>query len=371
MARRTKTEPIEVLLVEDSPAQQQMLIALLTRGGFAVVGAVNDGKAALVATEQLRPDIIVMDIHLPGMNGYLTTQQIMRRCPTPIVLISSVHGDPAQRSVEALAAGALAVVGTPAGPLHADHARDRDALCTTVRLMADVPVVTRFAQRTEQPRSVHVDSSRSGTASTAPRQSVVQASPRLLAMAASTGGPQTLQRVLRDLGPDFPIPIVVVQHITAGFTTSMVEWLARVIPFQVCLAQHDAALLPKHVYLAPDGAHLIVQTRGHITLRSPSPDERYCPSADQLFASVATAYGAGAIGMILTGMGDDGAQGLRALRAAGSYTLAQDAASCVVAGMPMAAVRNGAVEQVEPLANLAAAVWERLTYDGRMLARRR
>jgi two-component system chemotaxis response regulator CheB len=364
MAPRPNSEPIRVLVVEDSPAQRELLVSLLKRGGFAVVGTAGNGQQAVTAAERLRPDIVLMDIHLPGLNGYAATQQIMRRRPTPIVLISSISGDPAQRTVEALAAGALAAIRTPSGPHHPDHIRDRDALCTLVRLMAGVPVVTRFAPRGEHPAGRQDDLRHSGAAAQAQLPSIAAAPPRILAVAASTGGPQTLQRVLRDLGPDFPLPVVVVQHITAGFAAPLAEWLMRVIPAQVCIAQQHEALLPGRIYLAPDGAHLTVDALGRAALKPPKAGERFCPSADQLFASVATVYGASAIGVILTGMGDDGAQGLRALRMAGGYTLAQDAASCVVPGMPVAAQEQGAVERVVPLADLAAAVWERLTGVG-------
>lgn len=359
MAHPIRTKPISVLVVEDSPAQQELLVALLTQGGFTVAGVVSNGKAAIATTESLHPDIVVMDIHLPSLNGYEATKQIMQRCPTPIVLISSIRSNLGQHSVEALAAGALAVVRTPAGPLHADHAHERDALCTTVRLMANVPVITRFAQRGALPQQSYPSA-----LPLVQQRSAAPATPQILAIAASTGGPQTLQRVLCELGANFPIPILVVQHIAAGFAEPMAEWLTRVIPLKACIARQHEALLPGSVYLAPDGAHLVVHTPAYAALRAPGPEDRYCPSADHLFASVAKAYGPGAIGVILTGMGDDGSQGLRALRAAGGYTLVQDEASCVVPGMPMAAVRNGAVERIELLANLASAVRERVAEPG-------
>lgn len=366
MPHPATTNSIEVLVAEGSLPLQQLLITLLTRGGFTVVGAVNSGRAALVAAERLRPDVIVMDV---ALSDAATTQQIMQRCPTPIVLVSSAAGDSGQGAVAAMAAGALAIVRMPGGLIHPDHARDRERLATTVRLMARVPVVTRFAPSANLSRSAPTPPAHPAKAQAAPHPPEPMVQPRILALAASTGGPQTLQRMLCDLGADFPLPIVIVQHITVGFAATMAEWLTRVVPFQARVAQARETVQAGRVYLAPDSAHLTLNSQGQVVLPTPSPGERYCPSADRLFASIASAYGACAIGVILTGMGDDGAEGLHALRAAGGFTLGQDAESCVVPGMPVAAAKRGAVEQARPLAHLASAVWERLATHRHTTAR--
>lgn len=357
MAHPSTTDPLEVLVAEGSLPLQQLLVALLTRSGFTVVAAVNSGRAALTAAERLRPDVIVMDV---ALSDSTTTQQIMQRCPTPIVLVSSAAGDPGLHAGAAMAAGAVAVVQMPGGPHHPDHARDHARLATMVRIMAHVPVVTRFAPSADLARSAPMPLARPAEAGAAPHSPKAPTQPRILAMAASTGGPQTLQRVLCDLGAGFPLPIVIVQHITVGFAATMAEWLTRVAPFQARIAQERESVQAGRVYVAPDSAHLTLNRQGQIILTAPSPGERYCPSADRLFASVASAYGPCAIGVILTGMGDDGAEGLHALRASGGFTLGQEAASCVVPGMPVAAAKRGAVEQAQPLAHLASAVWDRL-----------
>jgi two-component system chemotaxis response regulator CheB len=181
-------------------------------------------------------------------------------------------------------------------------------------------------------------------------------SPQLLAIAASTGGPSALQTILLGLGADFRLPTLVAQHIARGFVEGMVSWLGRTTPLPIHVAQLGAPLLPGHVYLAPDEQHLLAGADGVAYLQPSTASDRYCPSADLLFESVAGVYGSRAIGVILTGMGNDGARGLATLRAAGSTTLAQDETSCVVYGMPQAAVAAGAVVRIELLSGLAASI---------------
>ncbi len=183
----------------------------------------------------------------------------------------------------------------------------------------------------------------------------IRAQPQVLAIAASTGGPSAVQSILQQLGPEFSLPILVAQHIARGFARGMVDWLNRTTPLTIQLAEHEEPLLPGHVYLAPDGQHLLAGP-GIVLLLPGTSADRYCPSADRLFETVAAAYHNMAIGVVLTGMGDDGSRGFRMLHEAGSLTLAQDEASSVVYGMPRAAVAAGAVDRVEPLLNIAQAI---------------
>lgn len=339
-------QPIRILVVEDSPAQLALLVGLLRRSGcFEVVGTASDGRKAIAAAERLRPQVVAMDIHLPTMDGYEATRRIMERCPTPIVLISARESDAEQRTMQALAAGALAVVPKPGGAALAGDRAAEEQFLTTLRLMAGVRVVTRHARRPAL------------AAAPAPAPPhAASASPAILAIAASTGGPAALQRLLSGLGPGFPLPVLVVQHIASGFAGALADWLASVVPLPVEVAQAPQRFAPGTVYLAPDDRHLVVAGPGHLGLAPNSAEDRYCPSADRLFASAARVYGARAIGVILTGMGDDGAQGLASMRAAGALTLAQDEASSVVYGMPRAAVEAGAVVRSAPLAALPLAV---------------
>lgn len=340
--KHNSDQPIRVLLVEDSRAQRELLSGMLSAGGFQLAGVVASGAAAVEAAGRLRPDVIAMDIHMPGLDGYEATRQIMQRCPTPIVLISNSGGDTAQRSVAALSAGALAVVRKPGAPHHPDHSQERANLLTTLRLMAGVRVVTRFER--------HLPAPLPGPAAPA------GARPRVLALAASTGGPAAVQTVLQGLGADFGLPVLLVQHIARGFIEPLVQWLNSTVPLRVRIASQGELLLAGRVYVAPDDHHLLAGGGASAALRPAAPGDRFSPSADVLFESVAQVYGAQAVGVIMTGMGDDGARGLQRLRQAGAHTIGQDRDSCVVYGMPDVAGRLGAVVQVAPLDGIAAAV---------------
>lgn len=346
--RKDEQEPIRVLIVEDSRAQRELLIRLLEASGkFQIVGTAINGQQAVDEAQKLRPDIIAMDIHLPIVDGYEATRQIMQTCPTPIVMVSNSLGDEGRRSVEALAAGALAVLRKPGNITNDAYEFDRSNLLRTLKLMADVPVVTRFPPRTISPRTVD-------TKKLSPKA-------RMLAIAASTGGPAAIQTVLSGLGSNFPLPILLVQHIAQGFVEALVDWLNSILPLKVCVAHHEQHMEPGCVYLAPDNSHILTIGQGVIGLRAAMNFDRFCPSADILFDSVANVYGHQSIGIILTGMGDDGAQGLRSMHSRGSQTYAQDEASCVVYGMPQSAVALGAVKQVVPLDHMAQTV---LNYIG-------
>lgn len=337
--------PIRVLVVDDSPAQLALLVALLRAAGdFEVVGTAADGRAAVAATARLLPSVVAMDIHLPVFDGYEATRQIMQRCPTPIVMFSGSAGDDGVRSMEALAAGALAVVRKPGGLNLPAAAVERAQFVQMLRLMSGVRVVTRYARRDPVPLPARA------------LPAVAAGKPELLAVAASTGGPAALKTFLEGLGASFPLPILIVQHIARGFTPALHEWLASVVPQPLRFARPDERLIAGHAYLAPDDHHLLLNAPGLAGVAPTQPADRYTPSADQLFTSVARWCGGRAIGVIMTGMGDDGARGLGAMRAAGALTLGQDEATCVVFGMPRAANEAGAVVRLLPLSGLAGAV---------------
>jgi two-component system chemotaxis response regulator CheB len=356
MEKRAPGQPIRVLVVEDSRAQRELLVGILQANGMAVVGTASDGHTAISSTQRLRPNVIAMDIHMPGLDGYTATRRIMELCPTPIVLISSA-GVAEQSTIAALAAGALTVVRKPGGGSTPDDVVERMQFLKIMRLMADVLVVTRRPEPVVFQDVADLALSMPHTAADIhyPRAAAVGAPhPKILAIAASTGGPAAVQTILKSLGPSFPLPVLLAQHIARGFTTALADWLQSTTDMPVKIGQSTELLQPGHVYLAPDDLHLAVFARGYIANRPVHSADRYTPSADILFETVAAAYGSQAIGLILTGMGDDGARGLRTLRAAGARTLAQDAASCVVYGMPRAAVEAGAAERVVQLADLAA-----------------
>jgi two-component system chemotaxis response regulator CheB len=353
MPKRQAGERIRVLVVEDSRAQRELLVALLEESGiFTVVGTASSGPQAVESTVRLRPDIIAMDIHMPGFDGYEATRQIMRQTPTPIVMVSSSIGDAARRSLEAQTVGALAVVRKPGSRFHREYEQDREVLLRTLRLMADVPVVTRHTRRV-QPMPAPADGS-------GQQSSIRNRRFSLLAIASSTGGPAAVQVLLQGLGKDFPLPIMLAQHIARGFVEALVDWLQNTTPFVLRIATSGERMQPGHVYLPPDDQHILVHEQHMVRLRPIADGDRYCPSGDYLFESVARVYGRHALGVILTGMGNDGARGLRVLHERGGHTFAQDEASCVVYGMPQAAVALGAVTRIEPLGNLAQALLQQI-----------
>jgi two-component system, chemotaxis family, protein-glutamate methylesterase/glutaminase len=356
-------KPIRVLVVEDSPSQRELLVGLLSMAeGFDVAGIASNGQEAIDATLRLRPDVIAMDIHLPILDGYDATRQIMQRCPTPIVRVSSSSDDASRRSIQAIAVGALAVVRKPTSAALTDHRDDRNAFLTTLRLMAGVRVVTRFPSRPALPLQEEGQPVRSTIQSCVENECAgspaASAAPQVLAIAASTGGPAAVQTLLRGLGAHFSLPILIVQHIARGFVPALVSWLDTTVPQTVTIARLGERLRPGYVYLAPDDHHLMVRDRAVIALRPGAVADRYCPSADVLFETVAHVYGARAIGVVLTGMGDDGTQGMRALLAMGGQTLAQDEASCIVYGMPRAAVAAGSITTIAPLTALAGIIMQ-------------
>ena len=336
---------IRVLVVDDSASARDLLVRIFQADGqFQVVGTAGDGDVAVALTARLRPDVITMEIHMPGLGGLAAIRRIMAETPTPIVAISaSVDENDVGMAVEALKAGAVSMVERPHGPADPRHSTAASDLVTTVRLMSEVPVVRRPApsgQSRDQwmPRTL------------AEPAQIYGRRPMAIALAASTGGPQAIQTVLQSLGGGLDVPVIIVQHITRGFAAGMASWLSSTCPQRVKLAEQGEEPLGGTVYLAPHDHHLMLARRGTLVLSSAPPVRGFRPSANVLFQSVAECHGAHAVGAILTGMGDDGAAGLGALGAAGAVTIAQDEATSVVHGMPGAAVAAGAARYVLPLA---------------------
>jgi two-component system chemotaxis response regulator CheB len=330
---------IRVLVVDDSPVVRAILVSMLASvPGFDVAGQAADGEEAVRLTASLRPDVITMDIRMPRMNGLDATRQIMRATPTPIVVVaSSVYESDLNIAFNAVEAGALTVVEKPRGLSEADFDAVRDQLTTTVRLMSDVQVVTLWSsdrQATQVTRRpVRLDTWQA-------------LRPEVIAIGASTGGPGILHQILRSLPSDFSIPVVVVQHITPGFGPGFAHWLDSVTPLGVALAQEGERLAPGRVFIAPDDLHLTITPGGIVRLERSEPISGRRPSATRLFESAAKTFGAAALAIILTGMGDDGANGLAAVRQKGGRVIAQNEESCVVFGMPKVAIERGIVDQV-------------------------
>ena len=343
---------VRVLVVEDSPAVRGLLIHVLSSDPeIKVVGVSRSGEEAIEAVEHLKPDVITMDIHLPKMNGFDATRRIMETFPTPVVIVSgSTNAREATTTARATQAGALAVVSKPAGQGLVGHEDRAAKLIQTVKLMSEVKVLTRWA------RPLLTNALRKESLATQLEVSCSAAHFQVVAIGASTGGPPVLQAILSRLPKDFPIPVLVVQHMADGFIQWFVDWLAQECAVRVQVADHGDLILPGHVYLAPDGAHMNVGMGGRLWLTKEDPENGLRPSVSHLFRSVTNAYGRNAIGVLLTGMGKDGAKELKLMRDRGAVTLVQDKASSVVHGMPGEALSLNAASYVLSPDKIAEAV---------------
>jgi two-component system chemotaxis response regulator CheB len=336
---------IRVLIVEDSHVVREFLQHLIGQDArLEVAAAVTSGEEALEVLDKVAPDVISMDIRLPGMNGFEATRQIMSRRPTPIVVVSaSVEAEDLQISMNALRVGALAVVEKPVGMTHKGYEALASRLCTQLVLMSQVKVVRQRLARTQVPGSAApsrppTSAKRDGTFS-------------MVGIVASTGGPAALQQVLGGLDSRFPLPILLVQHIAAGFLEGFAAWLRTVCPLSVVVAADGQLPAAGTVYLAPADKHLAMrQTRLSCDTGDLVSQQR--PSGTILFRSLAASLGPRSICVLLTGMGDDGAAGLKELRDAGGYTIAEDESTAVVYGMPAVAVRLGGVCESLPVTEI-------------------
>lgn len=351
---------IRVLIVDDELTIQMGLRYILERDPeIKVIGEARNGEKAVALCRELRPDIVTMDILMPGMGGYEAIRQIMSETPCPIVVLTGIDSkDMVDVSFKALAFGALTVIQKPKSldPENEDVKR----LVEHIKIMADVKVVRRNLQL--QPTSATpVDGKKESSVQTKHIFSSRTITPkRLVAIGASTGGPPALQLILSELPSNFPLPIVIVQHISHGFIAGMANWLSATTNFKCKVGDHDEIIRPGIVYLAPDDKHTTVRGNGSLFLDPSGPIGGHRPSVNALFDSVAKNFKAEAVGILLTGMGRDGAQGLDAMRRAGAWTIAQDETSSVVFGMPNAAIELNAVDEILNL-NLIAPYLKNIT----------
>jgi two-component system chemotaxis response regulator CheB len=338
---------IRVMIVEDSRATRRLLEYVIgTDARLEVVSSVESGEEALHHLSRVAPDVVSMDIHLPGINGYEATRRIMEERPTPIVVVSScVHSRELDASMRALKAGALAVVEKPVGALHRDYDVLADRLRTQLAIMSQVNVVRqRFNRKNADKPAPKLPNFGRGSALSSCDRAPLQ----MVGIVASTGGPKALQTILGGLAPEFPLPIALVQHITPSFHDGFVRWLDQVCRLSVVTAEDGQFAEPGRVYVAPPDRHLHVDGL-RLRLRNGECVASQKPSGTVLLDSIAGSLGPRALGIVLTGMGDDGAVGLHALRRAGGYTIAEDASTAVVYGMPAAAAGLGAVCEQLPL----------------------
>ncbi|HJU91228.1 MAG TPA: chemotaxis-specific protein-glutamate methyltransferase CheB [Gemmatimonadaceae bacterium] len=347
----TPTAPIRVLVVDDSPTIRTLLRAMLEEdSGIKVVGEAADGADAVRQAVKLMPDLITMDVVMPLMDGLEATKEIMISAPTPILIVAAVENRSAMDlSFDATQAGALGVVAKPENPLAAGFAEKREELLSMVKAMAQVKVVRRWGSRPGRLTS-RTDGAALPSVSAEDRQVVL--------IGTSTGGPAALRRIFMDLPRDFAAPVLVVQHIARGFVAGLASWLNAGCSLHVKVAEEGEDLLPRTVYLAPDDRHLGLRSDGRALISDRPPIGGFRPSATFLFETAAEACGSKAVGVILTGMGNDGVAGLKALHGAGATVLAQDERSSIVYGMAQEAVKEGVVDSVLPLESIASKLTE-------------
>ncbi len=342
---------IKALVVDDSMVVRELLTHILSADpGIQVVGSASDGEEALEAVKSKKPDVITMDIRMPKMNGLEATRLIMETYPTPIVIVSGTLDAEEAASFRAIEAGALAVLERPAGVGHPDHEATARELVRTVKLMSEVKVVRRWARNLTAETRPRVSSAAEVKLNRAP------AGTELIAIGASTGGPVVLQQILSGLPKNFSVPVLIVQHIAAGFVSGLAEWLAHSSGFPVHVAAHGDRILPGRAFVAPDGFHMGVGTRGRIALSGTGPENGLRPSVSYLFRSVAHVFGRSAVGVLLTGMGRDGAHELKLMKEKGAITIAQNEESSVIHGMPGEAINLDAATYVLSPEGIASAL---------------
>ena len=343
-----KLIPIRVMIVEDSQTVREFLEHLIAADPrLEVVASVDSGEACLKLLDEVKPDVISMDIRLPGMNGVETTQRVMSQRPTPIVAVSAnVDADELKISMSALRAGALAVVEKPVHQTHESYDTLAKKLCTQLAIMSQVKVIRQRAKNRAPAQSLGQPGA--GLATPAVTGPAPNSHPRMIGMVASPGGPRAWEFVLADLPADFPLPILLVQHISASFHRGFVDWLARICSMPVQQADEGRVPAPGQIYVAPSEQHLLLR-HGCMVLDHGPPVCAQRHSWTVLLESMAQDLGSRAAGVVLTGMGDDGAAGLAAIRAAGGMTIAEHESTAVVNGMPAAAIKLGAACEIQTL----------------------
>jgi two-component system chemotaxis response regulator CheB len=307
-----------------------------------VAAVANNGKEAVELVPCLKPDIITMDIDMPVMDGFEATKQIMADHPTPILIVSStIYKAGMEKVFKAISHGALDVIDKSELELSGDK-KSGEALIAKIKFLNGVRVSRQPLTKSAVERSVADPK--------APRKKV---SDKIVAIVASTGGPQALLEILKTLPEDFPCGIVIVQHITNGFLAGLVGWLAKECKIKVKVGEDSEEIRPAVAYIAPDNVQMRVEEGGKLRLSHEPAFGGHRPSGDVLLESVARAYGKGGVAAILTGMGRDGAMGMKAVKQLQGKTIAQDEKSCVVFGMPHAAVEMNVIDKVLPLEKIA------------------
>ncbi len=340
---------IKILIVDDSAFMRKLLSDLFSaESDFVVAGTARNGKEAVEKVKQLKPDVVTMDVEMPIMSGLQALEIIMKEIPTPVVMLSSLTSAGAKATLMALELGAVdfvakttGVISNIAGISNEIVAKGRAAIKANVsqlsKIKADLPSMTSLSSQSLIPSN----------------------SERILAIGTSTGGPRALQEIITRLPGNLPCGAVIVQHMPPGFTRSLAERLNSLSSLTVKEAEHNDIILPGLVLIAPGDYHMIVEREGNkkvVKLNQSPPIGGHRPAVDPMMDSVAKVYGKQSVGVILTGMGHDGAKGIQAIKEQGGYTIAEDQSTAVVFGMPKSAIELGVVDKVAPLSAIAAEI---------------
>jgi two-component system, chemotaxis family, protein-glutamate methylesterase/glutaminase len=354
---------IKVMVVDDSAVVRQVLVELLgSDPGIEVIAAVADPLFAMQRMKMQWPDVILLDVEMPRMDGVTFLRKLMQEHPTPVVICSTLTEAGAPTTIEALAAGAVTAITKPKVGLKQFLSEAVHELTSAIRMAARANVGRLAARAARTPTHGAPEVKRKNSADViltpAGDRAMTRTTEHVVAIGCSTGGTQALQHVLAAL-PSICPAVVIVQHMPPTFTAAFAKRLDGLCEITVKEAQNNDRVVPGRALIAPGGKHLLIQRSGaqyFVEVRDGPPVNRHCPSVDVLFRSAAKAAGPNALGIIMTGMGDDGARGLKEMRNAGAHTIAQDEHSCVVFGMPKEAIRMEAVERIMPLEDLSGAI---------------
>lgn len=343
-AASAEKHTVRVLIADDSPTVRLMLRRILDADpGITVIGQAGNGREAVEKVASLKPDLVTMDVEMPVMDGIKAIEQIMAYTPVPVLVVSSVAAEHTANAAKAMGAGAVDVFCKPGSASLDEFEAKANTLRNKIKLLSRVRVIAhprgRFATAASAPRPVHPG-----------------ATAEVVAIASSTGGPQALNVILKSLPANFHAAIVIVQHIAEGFTDGLVEWLGGNCRMLVKKGRQGDDIVPGQVIIAPDSIHMIVSHDHRIALVNREIDSPHKPSADVLLESVAQEYGARSLGVILTGMGRDGARGIQAIHDSGGHTLAQNEETSVIFSMAREAIKLNAVENVIPLEQIGPAI---------------
>ena len=338
---------IRVLIVEDSPIALTILQRILSSSpDIEIVGTAQTGQEGLALIPTIQPDVICTDFFMPQMNGLEFTSHVMMDYPRPILVVSaSVQEDDTSRIFQLLEAGAVDILPKPKAGLDPENILLKKSLINKVKVLSGVKV---FPKK-RRPVSNHLVNQ------LIPANNL-RSHYKIVVIGASTGGPIALQNLLATLPQDFPLPVICVQHISKGFLQGLIDWLASTCQLPIQIAMKGEFPEPGKIYFPPERQHLTLDHHGRFVCAHALPEDSHCPSVTTLFLSIAQIYGRKAIGILLTGMGRDGADGMKAITDAGGLTFAQDESTSVVFGMPREAIALGAASQVLPIHAIAPAV---------------